>query len=171
MDDDGLAIEAPTNSRTGQPLSGRVGAAIGEDAEWVTAQSCIDRAQLPSLSCKAAERTNVGNFVDAGHVKVEAHVVVTEAASILKIGMRKCRAANRIVIADLRVVSLSTSVRGIEIETLAPGEVVFRIKPVPAALIVRHLHAVVLGSCLVRCRNEVANQRKGIRHWIDKLAG
>src|ERR1700758_4535597 len=119
-----------------------------------------------------SQRPNAGKFVDSGYVEVEPHVLVAESAAVLKIRVRQCGATHGIVVVNLRVVPLSASVRGIQVDTLAPSEVVLRIQTMPAALVIGHLHAVVLGCSQIGCCDQMPDQRtsghrvnKSVREW------
>src|SRR5205085_6157499 len=127
----------------------------------MSAQCGIDGTELPSFARKAAQVRNVGNIIDSADIKVETHIVVAKTMAVLKIRVSEGGAAYRIVIVDLRVVPLPAAVRGIQIETLAPSQVVLSIQTVPATLVVRQLHTVVLGGSLISCCDNVANIRKG----------
>src|SRR5262249_4851718 len=98
------------------------------------------------------------------------NILIAESVAILKIGMSKFDAAYWIVVIDLRIVPLATTIDGIEIETLAPCQVVHRIEAMPAMLIVRHLQAVILGSASIGHGNEMPYERLA-GYGISKCAG
>src|SRR5258708_32985072 len=79
--------------------------------------------------------------------------------------------SSRVVVVDLRIVPLSSAIRGVQIETLAPSKVVLGIQAVPSALVVGNLHTVVLGGTLVGCRDYVANIREGAGKRSELVAG
>src|ERR1700720_4122452 len=116
-----------------------------------------------------SQRPNAGKFVDSGYVEVEAHVLIAESAAILKIRVRQCSATHRIVVVDLRVVPLSASIRGIQVDTLAPSKVVRCIQAVPAALVIRHLHAVVLGRSLIGGCDQMPDIRECGKQWSKRV--
>src|SRR5262249_20281741 len=132
---------------------------ILEHAEWMSAERCVDRAQLPPVAKPLSERTNIRNLVNATQVKVQMNVLIAKAVAILKIRMSQVDTTYRIVVVDLRIVPLSPPVYRIQVKALAPREIVRRINPMPTPLIVRHLHAVVLRRAFIGHGNEMTNER------------
>lgn len=157
---DRVSGEAAADGASSETLPGGIAETILEHAEWMATKSRIDGAQLPSLPRPLAEVRNIRELVYATQIEVQMNILVAESVAILKIGMGQFRASYGIVIIDLRVVALATTIAGIEIKALAPSEVIRGIEAMPAPLVIRHLHAIVFGGALIGQGNEMPD--KGI---------
>ena len=104
-------VEIPAYGSTGQSLSRWITAAVLKDAERVATERSENRAQLPSFAGPLAQVWDARKFVNSANVEVEAHVMISEAAAILKIRVGQRGATYGVVVVDLRVVPLSAAVR------------------------------------------------------------
>jgi len=127
------------------------------------------------LPAKRPRLRDVGKFVHSAQVEVEAdnrgrkdHDRPENSGE--PVGRPQTEIRSGVIVVDLGVITLSATVRGVQIKTLAPGKVVLGIQTVPAALVVRHLQAVILGSALICCGDNVLNIWKGSGKRAELIA-
>src|SRR5581483_4887425 len=156
------------NAGSAQSLAGIV-AAAQQSGEWTTSDCCEYGAELPAASQALSERPERRERIQSAGIEIQPHIVVAISPRVAKVRHRGRGAANWVDVVQLRVIAGASAINRVHVETLAPGQVVLRVQPVPGALVVGNLQTVVLRFALIRGLNHVLQGREGSRErtqWI-----
>ena len=161
--DDLRAIVVVSDRPARKTLPRGIGTAILKDTKRPSTDRGVDGTQLPTVPQSGPEATDRGYRVNTADVEVQLDVMVATAPVLPEVGNRVGSAPHRIAVVDLRIVALTSAIRGVQVHTLAPSQVVLGVESAPPPLVKRRLQAVVLRGAQISRLNYVLETWKGLR--------